>query len=353
MNLNMHFLGKLIVFSSIPVTLVLNFLFFLPVDFFNFRVWEALLPHKLTFDGIFYPNHYIQKIEHGDLGLRTSYSVDYPVIWQTDGYGFRYSGGELEAIDLVIIGDSFTVGSSLTQSQTLAAQLTTDTSIVYPYAPATINQYLSDGRFVDNLPEYVLVQRVERNLGRPFCIGAIPEPRPISEPANIWDHISIQLDIAYRTREYANRYISSQFNELRPPIVNPDTRMLFLSGSIRPPDLDIALLTEQMLRCQQWFQDRGSTLIFMPVPDKETIYFEDIPMASRADLNIEQRQQVLRNLIASTSTAGIPTIDLLSAFTTAADTDRIIYQLDDTHWNADGVSLAAPLINAIIISDTP
>ena len=50
-------------------------LFILPMDFFTFRVWEAIVVRKYRnlFPGHFYPNMEITKIEEGDLA--TTYQI--------------------------------------------------------------------------------------------------------------------------------------------------------------------------------------------------------------------------------------------------------------------------------------
>ncbi len=346
------FLTKLLIFLVIPIVTGFIILLFLPIDLFNFRSWEALLPAYISAEGRFYPNQYLEKIEVGDLGVRTEYAIEKHVEFYTDAYGFRYVGLSDELIDIIIVGDSFTVGSALTQEHTLANQLsiTLDRS-VYPYAPATVTQYMTDSRFADNPPEYVILQVVERNLARDFCpMSTIPIVSPPSEIPSRWLHALIRLDVVLRTPTYFYGYFSNLRNDTQ-VIANEETRMLFYNSSLMPPNINVEALTSDLLNCQQWVESRGSQLIFTPIPDKETIYFNDIPQSYRPDMNIDERQRTIANLIISTSEAGILTIDFLAASEIARDNRNPLYHLDDTHWNAEGVRVFVDLIQNLLESE--
>ena len=71
------------------VALIAIELFVLPVDFFTFRVWEAVtIQYVRPAEGIFYPRMHVVKDEHADrLGFRDPNPRK--VEWFTDQYGFR------------------------------------------------------------------------------------------------------------------------------------------------------------------------------------------------------------------------------------------------------------------------
>ncbi len=116
-------------------------LFVLPIDFYNFRAWEALRIKNSNFKitGEFYPNKILHTTEYGDLAPYTEYSIPKDVEWETDSYGFR-KNNITKSPEIVIIGDSNVAGSSLTQDEILSEVLEVDTGYVtYPYSPSDIS----------------------------------------------------------------------------------------------------------------------------------------------------------------------------------------------------------------------
>lgn len=335
---------RLFIFLLTPTLFASVFLLLLPINLFTFRTWETLLPYQLSYDGLFYPNQYLAMTEKGDLALRTEYSVLVGVEFYTDAYGFRYDGSPDDPIDIVIVGDSNILGPSLTQEDTIANQLATRTnSNVYPYAPDSLYRWLQDGRFRDTSPEYVIVAGIERQLIAGFCPDETMEYAPASAPATQLDNLIIRLDMAIRTPYYASLYLSS-LDEEEEIVVNERTRMVFYEPSIDPSNVDPQVLTQDLLNCQRLLQERGSRMIFLPIPDRETIFFNDIPDGDRPNISYDERRRGLATVIASTSDAGIVTIDLLTAYEATRDNGIVMYHLDDTHWNSIGVEIAVELI---------
>ena len=111
------FIFKLSVFlGPFLVALALE-LFVLPIDFFTFRVHEALVVRKFRniLGGKFYPNRNLLKEEEGDLGHHTKYAFKRTVQWFTDSRGYRKKESGQLKYEVVIIGQSETFGASLTQ----------------------------------------------------------------------------------------------------------------------------------------------------------------------------------------------------------------------------------------------
>ena len=87
-------------------------------------------------------------------------------------------------------------------------------------------------------------------------------------------------------------------------------------------------------RYDQWCRERGIRFIFLPIPNKENIYYDLLPG--------KMKPAFLRVLINRLYGAEIDTIDTQSAFETEyRDRGRELYLVDDTHMNRDGVELAA------------
>jgi len=141
-------------------------LFVFPIDFFTFRVWEAALATPYRYPGSYYPNLHVRKAkEFGDYyrtgGRDTTQSKS--VEWFTDGYGMR-NRPEIEKegkYDVVVLGDSNIVGSSLDQKDTLTEVIGTRSgAIAYSYSIAhdIISLFFSDPRFSQRFPRLLVVE---------------------------------------------------------------------------------------------------------------------------------------------------------------------------------------------------
>lgn len=158
----------LITFSFVSIVYAIE-LFLLPINFFTFRVWEALVAQRF-YSGHFYPNMKISMLEVGDLGHHTPFAVKKRVEWETDRYGFRKHDSGVNRYRVVIIGDSNIDGSGLTQDDTLFEVLGRRLKCgVYPFTNGNI---FTSERFRDNPPEVVILESIERS------ISALEGPEP-------------------------------------------------------------------------------------------------------------------------------------------------------------------------------
>jgi alginate O-acetyltransferase complex protein AlgJ len=83
-------------------------------------------------------------------------------------------------------------------------------------------------------------------------------------------------------------------------------------------------------------KSRGIRFIFLPIPNKENIFFESLQT---------KRPVFLEKLISALKGHGIEAIDTQKAFEEAFQKNQILlYHTDDTHWNANAVKIAADLI---------
>ena len=165
-------------------------LFILPIDFFTFRVWEALLikEFRSILPGHFYPRMEITKLETGgDLAHHTPFAIPKRVKWMTDRYGYRKKDAERIKPQVVIIGDSNIAGLGLTQKEMLSEVLEDRLKVpVYPYAPVgSINTFLKDLRFKKDRPKIVIVSFIEKDiLNMPF--PKLPQKREGLLPFYEW-----------------------------------------------------------------------------------------------------------------------------------------------------------------------
>jgi hypothetical protein len=341
----------------------------LPVELLSFRTWEAATRYA-PFDAPFEPNRQIRlSREHGDL----SNLANLPALreyrpgttFSTDLHGFRNqaairSRGDLGAI---LIGDSFAVGGTVGDDDTLAVQLGR-------LADCPIYNAGGLDRSLRQHPDRIVSLARRLGISTGLVIdeylegGGVPGLSP--EPGGIYDMLRSSLpatlaDLLPRLRGFwtvsplrillnrsarlleddrilPNSYASSVVQRTLP---NGD-KILFLPQEVdlatRPPTLPI----EHWIRSSATLASAGLSLIVVLVPQKYTVYESLLldadgaaPYAGEALATTERR---LRD-------AGVPVINLLPAFRAAAAIHapraEYLYWRDDTHWNPRGIALAA------------
>jgi hypothetical protein len=330
-------------------------LFILPIDFFTFRAWEAIwvVKYRNFFPGFFYPNMEITKIEEGDLAAHTRFSIKKNVRWITDRYGYRKRNTDLEKHEIVIIGESNIAGISLTQEEILSEVLEDRLNVsVYPYAPVGgINSFLKDKRFIEHPPDIVIFARIERELLLLPALKPIREkkyfPKLKQQIQQNWmiqslaiplDRISKMIMLHY-FRASLRRSISNPKHIVQEYILSPYGPIFFNQGKKANEEVSKEKLAETIQIIKSYHdavRSRGIRFIFLPIPNKENIFHEYLQTS---------RPVFLERLIARLKEEGVETIDTQKAFEDAYRKDGILlYQTDDTHWNANGVKLTADLI---------
>jgi hypothetical protein len=313
---------------------------------YTFRVWEAITTHNFNLDRPFYVDRTIHKIEEGDLGYRTKYAVKKDVIWHTDEWGYRNNAAFLN-YDIVIMGDSNIAGSTLSQNQTFANSLMEISNFsVYSYSPADINKYLSEKRFIDNPPKIIILASIEREI---YDLPKINQPQNIKSNKNllfaekIEDCFDQMLKLSFY-REILAKITGLFFH--RDLIVNDKTNMLFLKTALdsRTHNLDNFSETISIIKeYNDYFSDKNIRFIFLPIPDKESVYSAQLPEEYK---EYRKYNNYLPKLITELKGGGVEVIDIYTSFTDK--NDFMFYNLDDTHWNYNAVKLTSNISLKII-----
>ncbi len=343
------FIIKSVIFI-IPFIIIILSEFLLPIDYFNFRVWEALSVVKLRgiLPGPFYPNKNIEKIEEGDLAHHTPWAQKRKVIWITDNYGFRNERTYAKP-QIVIIGDSNTAGSSLSQKQTISSVLGKKLNMnVYSFAPASINDFLQNKRFHENQPLYVVVATIERSI--------LKLPKPKTQKFNSYNQLKNKIILDFQNNtlflkfaESVDRiYKANMYHAVRAAIFGRsilgkpavDGSMYFFQGEsanryISDDKIDNIVLT--IMKYKTILNSKNIKFIFLPIPNKENIYFDL--------LKTKEKPTFLMRLISKLKKRNIDVIDTQSRFEKSRhDNKQLLYDKDETHWNAEGVTIAAELL---------
>jgi alginate O-acetyltransferase complex protein AlgJ len=348
-------LARLLVLC-VPWALLVALDLSLPADAFTFRTWEAVavsyrlyylaglgplrMPMISALPGPFVPALNYNKVEEGDLGHHTIYAVRRPAVWTTDDFGFRIRPG-ITRPQVVIVGDSEVVGTGLSQEDTLAEVLLREYGIsAYPFAPATLADFLADARLSASPPRYLILEGIERNVVeelRSVQLSATPPPRAIA--ATWLRSLEIALNRVQRLNMVA--YFQTLINGRRAPLARRN--VLFLRGEENPPSSapdDVEAVVRTLDSYAEVLGKRGVQLAILIVPDKENTYADLLPNAPD--------RRLISLLRTALQGSRVTWLELERDFAAARRAGRDPHQLDDTHWSAYGVRLAARNIAAWI-----
>ncbi len=353
----------------LPFLLVLAVeLFVLPLDYFTFRVWEALVVRKNNFilRGPFYPDRDITKIEEGDLAHHTRFIHKRKARWATDHYGYRKSNTLTPGYKIVIIGDSNIAGCGVTQEDMLSEVLEDRLKVeVYPLAPGFIGTFLKEKRFADYPPDVVIIASAERfitylppvklkkekrqNPFWPEIIQWIKDKRVILRyhlQTNRWiQSIAIYRDrlrknnmLNYLRASIRRRVLSQSESIPTPNVPSKHGLVVFLQGAAGNDDVPPDKL-EKAIQVIKGYNDvlheKGIRFIFLPIPEKENIYYKELGT---------KKPVFLEKLISGLKERGVETIDTQKPFEEAFKKDILLYHTNDTHWNENAVRITAELI---------
>ena len=89
-------------------------------------------------------------------------------------------------------------------------------------------------------------------------------------------------------------------------------------------------------------KERGITLLVVLIPDKAQVYRDFLPRHVHS-VDRPVPASCLWTLEKDLEDEGIDVVNLLPSFRSAAENQKVLYWGDDTHWNAEGVRIAADL----------
>jgi hypothetical protein len=340
-------------------------LFVLPIDFFTFRVWEALVIRKYynILPGQFYPNMEVTKMEEGDLAHHTKFASKRKAKWITDRYGYRKQNSNRVKNEVVVIGDSNIAGSGLTQEDILSEVLERKLKGgVYPMSPGSLSTFLKEWRFKKDPPDIVIISSVERFI---FYLPPVKDTsisklrsqireigyrlRNQISANRLIQCVGVYLDRIYKANmlQYMRaslRRIGFPHSEAIPSnsVSSKYGPVLFFQGADLNKDVpkDQFDKAVQVIKTyDQLVRSKGIRFIFLPIPEKENIYHEGLH--TKKPVFLEQLISRLKNL-------GIETVDTQTAFDDAFQKGVLLYHTDGTHWNENAVKIAADLIKDLI-----
>jgi len=320
------FLINIIIFT-LPLTIFL-IEGFLPINTFTYRPWEAMLyttSKDVAFP--FYPNQDLKMLSMGDLLHHTENTILKKENWITDELGYR-NDTFIKKPKILLIGDSFIAGSSLPQDSTLTNLLNNklDTE-VYNLAPAIFNDFISLlNNQIINKPELVVFSIVERNTPQPILKGSHGTINQNISNTSIFKDKLVRL--------YSLKYIEARIKkEHGHGIPGKDSIMYFLNGENQENNFEkIHEIARTIISYKNYCDSIGINFIFLPLPNKETVYFDRVPLSNQPAFIFKLDSILEIN--------GVTTINTLALFNNEKE-NKYTYHLDDTHWNSFGVNLVA------------
>ncbi|MFN3195431.1 MAG: alginate O-acetyltransferase AlgX-related protein [Chlorobiota bacterium] len=315
---------------SLPILLLFSEAF-LPVEFFSYRPWEALMYSHSDYLVPYYPNADLTMESEGDLCHHTANAIAKNERWVTDSMGYRNSQF-ISNPDILIIGDSFIVGSSLTQDSTLGNvlnRLYRHDKLIYTMSPSPFIDFvriINSGKI--EKPKTVIFSNVERSIPKPLDKSQYDDA--VHNPSEI----SIFKDKA--TRMYSLNYLYARITGKNGPgIAGINGEMFFLNGENQEYLYDrIEEVCDNILTYKQYCDSIGVEFIYMPMPNKETVYYELVPL--------DEQPNYINQLTEMLTKKGVNVINTLEIFNTEREQSKqLLYQLDDTHWNSNGVKVIA------------
>ncbi|MFC1734094.1 hypothetical protein ACFL6I_27635 [candidate division KSB1 bacterium] len=339
-----RFFLKILFFASFCLLLHASIVFILPPDYVTHRVIENIrAENKILFLSTFYPNQSITMNEIGDLAHHTQDQIwRKDILWVTDKYGFR-NKRFLKNPDITFIGGSFVFGGALDQNEMLSFKTEEYSNMSsYNLAPSNFNGFLSHlSNGIIDKPKCLVYASIERNIHH------FPEISNKKSRFNKIKYNSLLLKIftpfdKIHKSNY-HKYIISRVSGLQGfGIKSPKSDMYFFQGKkvLEFNDINIVAKHADIIQSYSMFCDSlGIQFIFVPIPNKETIYFDLIP------LNNQPNYLVL--LFKELQKRGVLTIDVLSLFNQEKN-EKLLYHKDDTHWNSNGVDIVAKEITRLI-----
>ncbi|MFH0770830.1 MAG: hypothetical protein V1926_05670 [Candidatus Peregrinibacteria bacterium] len=293
------------------------------------------------------------------------YRIVRPFVWTNDAYGFRNTTAtQHDRADIVVIGDSFMANAADSDETAFVTQLQSKRqSSVTAAVPLDMSRFLAEQRFLQAPPKIVIWGRVERNLSGDngeiqklwSDTSCFSDPPSVLTQAKRIVKSGIGGFVEYARLSVVNRFSNQMIKLLVYRITgspldsevwlheNP-AQMLFLrkgaqlaerSADKRGYDQTV----QAVAHARECLAKRGTTLMFLPIPDKEHIY------SSFAGI-VPPKEDPLQRMIDLTQKENIEVVSLLRPF--LREKTHLLYWPDDTHWNAEGIRIAVEATTAVL-----
>lgn len=339
------FLKRLLTFILLPISILwIVEVFCLPINYFTHRNWEALLLHsKIPLYGPFCPNVKIKSIEVGDLAYNSEFAIAKNVIWKTDELGFR-NESVMKKPDILVIGDSFIAGSSLSQEQTFTSQLNKEYDSkfkIYNFAPSSFSYWV---RLMEQgtikKPKYLIFSIVERHIPDVFVPNKNNYGSYRERAKYEIREIGLAPVVERLTRFYSLQWMTARIRNSKGNGFQSEInkKMFFLQGkSIEGGNRDdINKTVEAIVSYKKYCDSIGVKFLFLPMPNKETVYYDLVPLSHQPNFLLRVDTLLKQKRVSAVNT--------LLIYNKSRSLNKFLYQLDDTHWNSYAVNVVVKAV---------
>ena len=301
-----------------------------------------MFTNKIPHLGSFYPNFKLVMKEEGDLAHNSNKALVKNTFWQTDKIGYRNDNFFYDP-DILLIGDSFIVGSGLNQSETITNKISKKLGNkvkVYNMAPSSLRKFdILYQKGIIKKPRIIIYSIAERN---------IPETFISYKQLNRWNRIienmivfctnDLNIKFDRMIRFYSVEWLKSRIQGNKGHVVvSPvDSDMFFLYGKHRLSHSlqDLKKTLASIISYKEYCESNNIDFLFLPMPDKETVYYDFVPLDSQPDYLLKLDSLLKEN--------GISTINTIKLYNKERTNNNILlYHYDDTHWNPRAVEIVA------------
>lgn len=341
---------KIFLFLLVPLLFILFIELFLPLSTFTFRGYEALLfNNEIPHLGHFYPNQDIEVKAEGDLCHHSNFAIKKNEKWITDKIGFR-NNYFIPKADVVFLGNSFIYGTGLAQQDIISNQLITkfkNRLKVYNMAPSTMGEfdYYLRNRIIKK-PKYIILGLGEMSVSGGYVPFDHGKDSYVKEILKKLFYSGFNTVVDRSTRFYSIKWVKARMKKLINIGVRGEmnNKMFFGQGK-NPKELNAKELEESIngiVSCKKYCDSLNIKFIFIPTPNKETIYFDYV--------RIGKQSNYISKLIDGLKQYNVNCINTVELFNQyRMYNNELLYHLDDTHWNAVGISLVVNKLKDFIV----
>lgn len=316
---------------------------FLPITTYTHKLYESLffksevVPHFTSM----YPNQEEKNyVGYGDLCFNTKYSIPKDESFSTDNLGYR-NNEFIKNPDILIIGDSYSLGCTMNQQNLLANKMMQNSGNqlkVYAMAPATfsdLDRYLKLG--VIQKPKTIIYERVERGAVDSINYFKNDYADQLEAKAQkIWGYKSMNVFLDKIFRNYLGNTAKSKI--LGKKGTGKQSKIdekLFYYDITTPEENNTKFFednSKHILEYKKYCDSAGVKLVYLPMPNKESVYFDKIPIATQPKYLFK-----FKNFLDQNNILNINTLEIYNRYRKTSNT--MLYNYDDTHWNVVAVDL--------------
>jgi hypothetical protein len=271
------------------------------------------------------------------------------VSYVTNAHGYRNDPDRTSA-DLYCVGDSFLVAALVPWPETVVARLrhvlgipTMNVALI-DQSPQTAQARFRDLDPMPDLAGKVVLQFLCEDNDLVDSASDVAEARTPSKGASIWKR-SLLHRLLIRAQE-ATQPVPVEASRRTGDLHGLSVRFLQVHERGSEVEDQLPIITTALSDFAEWLSRHGASLGVVLVPAKTRVLGPLCRFPPDSDLTDLDAclSPMPGHLAAWSQQSGIPFLDLTTALSDAASSGRMVWFVDDTHWNSEGHEVAATAI---------